>query len=323
MKKMNRFAKVSMALAAAFAMNAVSADELTEKAKGLIAAGKGAEAFKLLEPSEAARAGEVEYDFLLGLSALDAGQNTRAVFALERVLAMEPNNTRARAEIARAYLALGETKTAAAEFQTVQRQGIPADVSMTIDRYIAEARRIDDVNTTLVTAYVEGTIGYDSNVNAGPSKAMMALPGFGNLPFVLGKDSKSNADSFASLGAGANVRSPLGNGYVLLGGVSGLARANFSKDQFDTQSADANVGIMKTVDKDVFTVMAQTGVYYLNDDRYRNYTGLTGQWQRTSMRAIRSACSPSTPICTIRRWMRAMPIAGWPGQVTHISIATA
>lgn len=280
MKKMNRFAKVSMALAAAFAMNAVSADELTEKAKGLIAAGKGAEAFKLLEPSEAARAGEVEYDFLLGLSALDAGQNTRAVFALERVLAMEPNNTRARAEIARAYLALGETKMAAAEFQTVQRQGIPADVSMTIDRYIAEARRIDDVNTTLVTAYVEGTIGYDSNVNAGPSKAMMALPGFGNLPFVLGKDSKSNADSFASLGAGANVRSPLGNGYVLLGGVSGLARANFSKDQFDTQSADANVGIMKTVDKDVFTVMAQTGVYYLNDDRYRNYTGLTGQWQR-------------------------------------------
>jgi hypothetical protein len=46
-----------------------------------------------------------------------------------------------RAEIARAYLALGETQTAAQEFETVKKQGVPADVSMTIDRYIAAARR--------------------------------------------------------------------------------------------------------------------------------------------------------------------------------------
>ncbi len=280
----NRFVirKIAVALTAALALQAgvAVADEVTDKAKALLGANKGNEAYQLLEPLESARAGEVEFDFLLGISALEIGQNTRAVFALERVLAMDPNNTRARAEIARAYLALGETKTAAAEFQTVQRQGVPADVSMTIDRYIAEARRIDDVNATLVTAYVEGSIGYDSNVNAGPSKSTMALPGFGSLPFVLGKDSRSNSDSFASLSGGVNVRSPLGNGYVLLGGVSGIARGNFSKQQFDTQSADANIGVMRTVDKDVFTIMAQAGVYYLDNDRYRNYTGLTGQWQR-------------------------------------------
>jgi hypothetical protein len=271
-----------VAVVAALALHASSAfaDELTDKAKGLLSAGKAAEAYQLLEPAESTRAGEVDYDFLLGISALEVGQNTRAVFALERVLAMDPSNARARAEIARAYLALGETKTAAQEFETVQRQGVPADVSMTIDRYIAAARRVDDMNTTLVTGYLEAAIGYDSNVNAGPNKSTMAIPGFGSLPFVLGKDSTSNEDGFGSIGGGVNVRTPLGDGYAFLGGLSGVARGNFSKQQFDTQNADANIGITKTVDKDVYTLMAQTGVYYLDDNRYRNHTGLTGQWQR-------------------------------------------
>jgi tetratricopeptide (TPR) repeat protein len=280
--RINRVRKIGVAVVAALALHASSAfaDELTDKAKSLLSAGKAAEAYQLLEPAESTRAGEVEYDFLLGISALETGQNTRAVFALERVLAMDPTNARARAEIARAYLALGETKTAAQEFETVQRQGVPADISMTIDRYIAAARRIDDLNTTLVTGYLEAAIGYDSNVNAGPNKSTMAIPGFGNLPFVLGKDSKSNEDTFASVGGGVNVRTPLGDGYALLGGLSGVARGNFSRQQFDTQNADVNIGITKTVDKDVYTLMAQTGAYYLDNGRYRNHTGLTGQWQR-------------------------------------------
>ena len=123
----NRFGirKVAVALTAALALQAgvAVADEVTDKAKALLGANKGGEAYQLLEPLESARAGEVEFDFLLGISALEIGQNTRAVFALERVLAMEPGNARARAEIARAYLALGETKTAAQEFETVQRDG--------------------------------------------------------------------------------------------------------------------------------------------------------------------------------------------------------
>jgi len=118
MNRKHQLSKIGMALFAALALQSASviADELTDKAKGLLAAGKGAEAYQLLEPAESARAGNVEFDFLLGLAALESGQNTRAVFALERVLAMDPNNVRARAEIARAYLALGETQTAAQEF---------------------------------------------------------------------------------------------------------------------------------------------------------------------------------------------------------------
>jgi cytochrome c-type biogenesis protein CcmH/NrfG len=158
MVRKNWLSKGGVALVMALSLQSASvfADALTDKAKGLLSAGKGADAYLLLEPSESARAGDMEFDFLLALAALEAGQNTRAVFALERVLAMDPNNVRARAEIARAYLALGETQTAAQEFETVKKQGVPADVSLTIDRYIAAARRIDDLNATSLTGYLEG-----------------------------------------------------------------------------------------------------------------------------------------------------------------------
>ena len=173
----NRFGirQIAVMLTAALALHAgvAIADEVTDKAKALLGANKGGEAYQLLEPLESARAGDRDYDFLLGLAALEAGQNTRAVFALERVLALDPNNTRARAEIARAYLALGETQTAQQEFETVKRQGVPADVSMTIDRYIAAARRIEDQNATLITGYMEASVGYDTNVNVGPNKSYL------------------------------------------------------------------------------------------------------------------------------------------------------
>lgn len=274
--------RVACAVVAALSLHAggALADEVTDRAKALLNANKGADAYQLLEPLESARAGEVEFDFLLGLAALESGQNTRAVFALERVLAMDPNNVRARAEIARAYLALGETQTAAQEFETVKKQGVPADVSLTIDRYIAAARRIDDQNATSLTGYIEATIGYDTNVNVGPNKSSVAIPGFGGLPFKLSKDSRSNDDGFATIGGGFNLRTPIGNGYTLLLGASATQRNNFRYQQFDTQTGDANVGVTRTADQDVYTLMAQTGVVSVDGIRYRNATGLTGQWQR-------------------------------------------
>ena len=76
-------------------------------------------ALELLLPLEGDRAGNLEYDYLLGLAALDAGDAQQAVFALERVLAVNPDYQQARAEIARAYVELGERENAKRELQNV------------------------------------------------------------------------------------------------------------------------------------------------------------------------------------------------------------
>jgi outer membrane scaffolding protein for murein synthesis (MipA/OmpV family) len=67
---------------------------------------------------------------------------------------------------------------------------------------------------------------------------------------------------------------------MLLLGASASQRNNFSLQQFDTQTGDANVGVTRAVDQDVYTLMAQTGVVSVDGIRFRNATGVTGQWQR-------------------------------------------
>src|SRR5256885_4902460 len=84
------------------------ADELTERARRLIEQRQVKQAYELLLPQENVRAGDPEFDHLLGIAALEVGEAERAVFALERVLAVQPNNHVARADIARAYLLLGD-----------------------------------------------------------------------------------------------------------------------------------------------------------------------------------------------------------------------
>src|SRR3546814_7154265 len=53
------------------------------------------------------------------MAALDAVRSGQAVLALQRVLAVQPNNAPARAELARAYALAGDIDTARAEFATV------------------------------------------------------------------------------------------------------------------------------------------------------------------------------------------------------------
>lgn len=161
------------------------ADAVTDNAKALLDKGDAKAAYALLEPLEGERAGNPDYDFLLGLAALEIGKNTNAVFALERVLAVDPNNARARAEIARAYAALGETQTAKKEFESVKQQGVPPEVAATIDRVLSAIERVEDEGRTTVRGYVEGTVGHDTNVNSATADRNIAVPLFGGAIFSL------------------------------------------------------------------------------------------------------------------------------------------
>src|SRR3954468_14581277 len=148
--------RVSSRVAVTIALFAVAAsalaDALTDRARRLIGERNHQAAYKLLLPQEGARAGDPEFDYLLGISALDSGDLERAVFALERVLAVQPNNHVARAEIARAYFAMGEKDTARKEFETVRQQTIPAEAKATIEKYLSAIAASD---VTQITGYVE------------------------------------------------------------------------------------------------------------------------------------------------------------------------
>src|SRR5689334_6440898 len=83
-------ALILAALLSTSALFAYGADEVLVKAKSFLDANNAQAAYNLLAPLQSQRAGDPDFDYLLGVAALDLGKNTEAVFALERVLSVRP-----------------------------------------------------------------------------------------------------------------------------------------------------------------------------------------------------------------------------------------
>jgi hypothetical protein len=253
-------------------------DELTDRAKQLLEQRRGREAYELLLPHESERAGELEYDYLLGIAANDAGEAERAVFALERVLALQPQNHIARAEIARAYLALGERDAARREFETVRGQPIPEQAKASIERFLAAIRAAD---TTRVDGFLELGMGYDTNVNAATSAAQVALPALGGVIATLDPLTTRRGDGFGALAGGINVTHKLSEMWALVGNASGSARLHPHEDQFDQMTLDASLGARWSRGRDAISLGGQLQSFQLDYARYREVAGAVAQWQHS------------------------------------------
>ena len=313
-----RRGQLALAFACALtAMQAQAADDLVRQGAELVKTGKGKQAYELLEPQESARAGDKDFDLLFGIAALDVGQNTRAIFALERVLAVDPNNARARAEIARAYLGTGETGSARAELQNVKRLGVPSDVEQTIDAMLAAVDRLESQGKTLVRGYVEGAFGYDSNVNAGPRISQVAVPAFGNLSMLLSQSSRETDAWFAGLGGGINFVAPIDSQLAVTGGVSGTQRWNAGESATNTTAIDSNLGLGYQDGKNVYSLAAQYNTLRVANDGFRNALGFSGQWQhnidaRNQLSAFVQYADLSFPDQSLRdadRWVEGVAYA--------------
>jgi tetratricopeptide (TPR) repeat protein len=276
---LRRLAVAAVGVCLVLAAAAARADAVTDEAKSLLAAKQAKAAFDLLSPLEPKRAGDPAFDYLLGIAAIDAGQPTRAIFALERVLTAQPDNALARAEIARAYFAVGETDTAKAEFSALKKGTVPADAVAGIDRYLDAISRIEASKSFRLRGYVEGVIGYDSNVNSATGSNQIAIPVFGGLVVTLDQTGVKQHDTFASIGGGVSLRAPIRPDLAFVANLSGTRLANSRQDRFDTATVDANAGLSYTVDANVFGVSLQANRFLLDNDRFRDAVGVLGQWQ--------------------------------------------
>jgi outer membrane protein len=253
-----------------------AADALTDRAKQLLRDRQYKQAYELLLPQEPNRAGDPEFDYLLGIAALDSGDHERAIFALERVLALQPNNHVARAEIARAYLAGGEREAARREFETVRRQQIPEQAKETVERYLSAITAAD---VTQIRGYLEAGFGYDSNVNSATAQNQIAIPGI--LGGIIADFSSSNRrpDHFLNFAGGMNFTRKLSQAFAVVGGASASAKSNIDEGQFDTYNLDGNLGLRLTGGKEAFTLALQAQEFGVDFASYRQAGGVVAQWQ--------------------------------------------
>jgi len=256
------------------------ADELTDQAQQLLTENKAAEAYALLIPQLEQRAGDPVYDLLLGIAAVDSGQPTQAVFALERVLAIEPDNQRARLELARAYFEAGENEASREEFTLVKSRETSADVTRTIETYLTEIdTRISGKDSSL-SFYVEATGGYDSNVNSATDTSTVAIPAFGNLVFTLDDVARELDSGFYQLDAGLGFTNGLAayENTGVFGSIKGSYRQPWQQQDFDTATADAQLGLRFGNGEDAYTASLLGQTYAIDNDINRNQAGINLQW---------------------------------------------
>lgn len=263
-----------------FQMGAWAEDDLLQRANALMNGGRAVDAYSLLASMEEQRSGDPEFDYMLGVAALDAGQPGRAVFALERVLAVNPKHALARAEIARAYFMLGERQTAKQEFNNVLKENPPEGVNLTISQYLSAIERASP-DRTRFSAFLEFALGHDSNVNSATGGQQVAVPAFGGLIFNLSSAATKQSDNFTQFGGGISFTHPFSSQWTVFGGAKGYQHFNWKDSQFDTSSLDTSLGVSFKHNRDLFSMTVQNNDFNLNSEDYRRAYGVSGQWQRT------------------------------------------
>lgn len=254
-------------------------DAVVREALSLTETGRAREAYDRLEPLEAQRAGDPDFDTVFGIAANLVGEHARAILALERVMVVQPGNTRARAELGRAMFAAGDPKSARKLLDEAKGQGVPADVASTIDQFLRAIERADAERQSTVRGHVEVNGGADTNASTGPGSANVAVPLFGGVVnFTLNPANVKQHSNFLGGAAGVNLRHVIDSRLSLIGGVSGSQRWYARSSAFNNTQLALNGGLSYRSGKDDYSAVFVHDSYLLRGTTVRIQNGLIAEW---------------------------------------------
>lgn len=247
-------------------------------ADALIKGGNSAEAYNLLEPFEFERSGEVRFDYLLGVAALDSGKPDKATFAFERVLAADPNYAGARLDMARAYYQLGDLLRARNEFETTLKQNPSEAARVTIQKYLDAIAAQDPAKQTRISGYAEGTVGRDNNVNNSTDLSQISIPAFPGSIATLNPTNLKTADNYYGIAAGGELVHRLNSNWGLYAGADMHQRGYNTQSGFDSLGLGGRAGLMFGKEANRVRAGVLAGAYTLDNSLNRNTAGLNAEW---------------------------------------------
>lgn len=241
----SRLAKCVLSLVfAAFSAMAADTPKLLMDAQQLLAAGNPKQAYMMLYAEMNTLSGNREYDYLLGVAALDSGKIDEAIIAFERVLAENPRDAGALMDLGRAYFAAGSIDLAEATFLQLKQSNPPATAAPTIDRYLQAITARRQQGKRAVYAYGEVSLGYDTNITGVPQDFTAAVVSAFNIPGVdpTGNSVKRKAP-YAGAAAGVDYVHPFTANWSGVLGAEARGRAYRNEADFNSLSGDARGGL--------------------------------------------------------------------------------
>lgn len=292
---MKTFIKVCLVTTALSCLSGVSVsaqgipkndNALIAQAVALQGQGKSNAAYLILRPAIMTNAQDPEFNYILGLTAADSGHVPEAILAFQRVLAVDPGNAQARAELARTYAMAGDLDTARDQFDTVVNDpSLPDPVRQRFDRIVRNYDKTIKGGGSSVSGFLDVSGGYDSNVNAATDETSIIIPlfagfGAGNL----GAASQEQSDEYVNLQGGVSGVTALSRQTRAFGSVLGTYRDNIGSSRFDQALITGTAGLGRTLaNRDVVSGSLQVQQFWLGHDSYRqSYGGILQYTKRLS-----------------------------------------
>lgn len=267
---------------------------LIAKAEALLKSGKPTEAYELLEPEEGEYSGEMGYDYLLGVAALDSGKPDRATIAFERVLIINPKFSGARLDLARAYFVMGSDDLAKKEFETVLTQSPPPPVIEVVNKFLAGIEERRKTKLQQISAYVESNVGYDDNITAATSNFTSGVQSAFGIPNVLPTGSSLRyKGAYENINAGFDFSRKVNEEK----GVTFFAGADFKRRLYNVLASmnntnlDLRAGVSIAQGENIYRLSTTYGKYLQNgfptdsnpfpNNSNRNTAGISTEWKRS------------------------------------------
>ncbi|MBS0319039.1 MAG: DUF560 domain-containing protein [Proteobacteria bacterium] len=216
-------------------------------------------------------------DLWCGIAAVDTGHTGEGVLALERYTLLNPTNTRAHLELARAYFYSGDDVRARTEFEQVAATHPPPAVMAGIERYLDALSAREAQYLAKLTGFVEFGGGYDSNANAGVTQANIWLPVLGAV--TVADFGVHQGSAFGALAAAIQYNKPVAPGWAVYGGATGSGTFYTDASEFNLAQLGANLGASYHANAESFALTYAYGQILLDSDKYRWTNGLAFEWR--------------------------------------------
>ncbi len=237
-------------------------------------------AYQQIKALQAENSGITEFDMRFALVAISVHRYDEAIFALERVLEAQPNNGRARTELARCYYETGQYHLARTLFkQVADNESTPATVQHNINYYLHEMDKRGSQFDLQKQFYVEAGLGRDSNINAGSDLSSIDIPNLGTV--TLTEASLAQDSNTQQVAAGAKLYKATSRfkGWSLQTDVQQINTPD--NDNFDQGLASVAGAYHWQNGSDRYRTGLQYQQLSLGGEQFFNSLGLAAQWHRT------------------------------------------
>lgn len=218
--------------------------------------------------------GDVYFDFLYGLAALNTNNIEVAGFAFERVVVNKPSWLDGQYYLAIAYFKMANYQGVIQLCQTIITQPKTTNKLKSASQKLKQAAQKKLAQQALYFRQnVSLSTGFDSNINAGVNEDNIYLPLLGQS-IALSEDSKENSDSYLDLNYQLNGTKALTQKSKLL--FSGQANVhNFINDnEFNRFTFDGSVSYWQQFEHFDASVGVRVQPLWFSGDYYRNQTSI-------------------------------------------------